>query len=275
MAIAVPAVEKALQILRLLNARGARGAALAEIERDLSMTRSHCYNILGTLLREGWLAHDSAIHCYRLAPGILRDCSSLLAAAWRGEPVHDVLRNLSRETGLPSVLSRVLPGDAGFIAIDKAEESAELIVSVPLGHIFPADAPAQRRAVLAFGPTEAAEAWMDAWQPVPYTANTIVDRDALRREVALTRLRGYALSRGELHSAVMSLAAAVRDSKGDVAFVLQITGLFRDVADRERDVAASLLHAAAEIERLGPVDVRGFGGAASAERPGRGVVRQT
>jgi DNA-binding IclR family transcriptional regulator len=250
MPIAVPAVEKALQIVRLLNLRGARGAALPEIARDLSMTRSHCYNILGTLLKEGWLAHDLASRCYRLAPGILGDCSSLLAAAGRGEPVHEVLRSLSRETGLPSVLSRVLPGDAGFIAIDKAEESAELIVSVPLGHIFPADAPAQRRAVLAFGPPEVAEAWIDAWQPVAYTANTIVDKATLRREVASTRMRGYALSRGELHAAVMSLAAAVRDSKNDVAFVLQIPGLFRDVADREREVATALLRAAAEIERL-------------------------
>lgn len=250
MPISVPSVEKALHILRLLNARGSRGAALPEIARDLGMTRSHCYNILGTLLREGWLAHDSASRCYRLAPGILGDCSSLLGAAGRGEPVNEVLRTLARETGLPSVLSRVLPGDAGFIAIGKAEETAELIVSVPLGHIFPADAPAQRRAVLAFGPPEAEEAWIARWQPVAYTENTITDRAALRRELAATRSRGYALSRGELHAAVMSLAAAVRDGQGDVAFVLQIPGLFRDVADRERDVAAALLRAAAEIERL-------------------------
>ncbi len=250
MPISVPAVEKALKILRFLNAQGSRGAALPEIARELGMARSHCYNILGTLLREGWLAHDSTSRCYWLAPGILGDCSSLLGAAGRGEPVNEVLRTLSRETGLPSVLSRVLPGDAGFIAIGKAEETAELIVSVPLGHIFPADAPAQRRAVLAFGPPEAQQTWIERWQPVAYTENTITDRVALCQELAATRSRGYAVSRGELHAAVMSLAAGVKDGQGNVAFVLQIPGLFRDVAAREDDVAAALLRAAAQIERL-------------------------
>jgi DNA-binding IclR family transcriptional regulator len=248
--LSVPAVQKALQILRLLNARGAAGAALPEIAQGLGMTRSHCYNILGTLQREGWLAHDSATRRYRLAAGILGDCSSLLAAAEQGEPVHAVLRRLSREVGLPSVLSRVLPGDAGFIAIDKAEETGELIVSVPLGHIFAADAPAQRRAVLAFGPEAEAEAWISAWQPVAYTANTIADREALRREVAATRARGYAISRGELHLAVMSLAAPVRDRQGGVVFVLQLPGLFSDVGSREREIAARLLQAASDLERL-------------------------
>lgn len=250
MPLTVPAVEKALQILRFLNARGSGGAALPEIAQGLGMTRSHCFNILRTLLSEGWLAHDSGTRTYRLASGILGDCSSLLAVTDRGEPVHGVLRRLSRDVGLPVVLSRILPGDTGFIAIDKAEDSAELIVSVPLGHIFPADAPAQRRVVLAFGPEAEAEAWIAAWQPFAYTANTICDRDELRREVVATRIRGYAISRGELHLAVMSIAAPVRGRQGGVSWVLQIPGMSSDVGSRERTIAGSLLQAAVELESL-------------------------
>lgn len=250
MPLSVPAVDKAVRILRFLNQRGENGGALPEISSALGLTRSHCFNILGTLLAQGWLAHDSATHRYRLAAGLLTDCSSLMVAPGRAEALRDILRALSRAAGLPSVLTRVLPGDGGFVALDKAEETSELIVSFPIGHVFPADSPAQRRAVLACVDPARVEAWIGAWQPVAYTANTIVDHAKLAAEITATRERGYAVSRGELHLAVMSLAAAVRDHSGEPTFVLQLPGIFEDVAARETDIARALLDAKSRLEAL-------------------------
>ena len=45
----VPAVAKAVAIVRLLNGRSTAGASLAEVSQALSITRSHCYNILRAL----------------------------------------------------------------------------------------------------------------------------------------------------------------------------------------------------------------------------------
>jgi len=250
MPLSVPAVDKAVRILRFLNRRGDNGGALPEISAALGLTRSHCFNILGTLLAQGWLAHDSATHRYRLAAGLLADCSSLMVAPGRAEAVRDILRGLSRAAGLPSVLTRVLPGDGGFVALDKAEETSELIISFPIGHVFPADSPAQRRAVLACLDPARAAAWIEAWRPVAYTANTIVDRATLVAEIAATRQRGYAVSRGELHLAVMSLATAVRDQSGEPTFVLQLPGLFDDVTGREAEIARALLDATSRLEAL-------------------------
>ena len=46
----VPAVTKAVAMIRFINERGPAGAALSEISDLLRITRSHCFNILRTLV---------------------------------------------------------------------------------------------------------------------------------------------------------------------------------------------------------------------------------
>ena len=55
--------------------------------------------------------------------------------------------------------------DGSFVAIDKAEEAAELIVSVPIGHRFPPDAPAQMRVRLAWMPEDLRRQELARWRP--------------------------------------------------------------------------------------------------------------
>jgi len=74
----VPAVDKAIAIVRLLNGRGAAGAALSEISGALSITRSHCYNILRTLAQAGWVLYEPGERLYRLGPSLAADSTTAL-----------------------------------------------------------------------------------------------------------------------------------------------------------------------------------------------------
>ena len=64
----VPAVLKAVEIIRLLNNRGSAGASLPEIVAQLNITRSHCHNILRTLVHCHWLDYDFWPDCTSSTP---------------------------------------------------------------------------------------------------------------------------------------------------------------------------------------------------------------
>lgn len=51
----VPAVAKAIAIIRFLSAQDSRGASLSAIARSLAITRSHYHGILPTGVAHDWL----------------------------------------------------------------------------------------------------------------------------------------------------------------------------------------------------------------------------
>lgn len=242
----VPAVTKAIAIIRHLNAAPSNGAPLSQISDALKLTKSHCHNILKALAREGWLAYDETRRCYSLAPRMLGDISRLVGSRQLTTLVHEELARLSRATGTPCVLTRV-ERDGSFVAIDKAEEASELIVSVPIGHRFPADAPAQMRVRLAWSPDEVRKRELARWKPKAYTETTLTQKTAVSAEIEDTRQRGYAISRAEMSPGVMSLAAPIFGVFGEVQMVLQCPGLVETVAKNEARIAAELLRS---TERL-------------------------
>ena len=253
----VPALTKTIAIIRYLNDLSAAGASLQEIAERLRITKSHCHNILKTLTREGWLTYDDKRRSYALAPRLLTDVGCLFRA--RRTPhilIHEELMRLSRATGTPCVLSRV-ERDGSFVAIDKAEETAELTVSVPIGHRFPADAPAQMRVRLAWMAEDPRRRELARWRPHRYTQTTIVRKKAAWAEIEATRRRGYAISRAEFSPGVMTLAAPIFDGFGNVQMVLQCPGLTDKVIREETAIAAELQHSA---DRLNAI----FGGSAEA-----------
>src|SRR5436309_7506314 len=76
----VPAVLKTVDIIRFLNSRGGRGATAPEFARQINITRSHCHNILRTLVHCGWLQYDPVARLYHLNSTLSADVSSALVS---------------------------------------------------------------------------------------------------------------------------------------------------------------------------------------------------
>jgi DNA-binding IclR family transcriptional regulator len=245
----VPAVTKAVAIVRYVNRVDGQGAALNDIAAGLGITKSHCHNILKTLTHEGWLVYDETRRLYLLAPRLLADISCLTGRRSPSALIHDELVKLSRATGTPCVLTRV-ERDGSFVAIDKAEEAAELIVSVPIGHRFPPDAPAQMRVRLAWMPEEERRQELARWRPRAYTKTTLVRKKAVLAELEATRQRGYSISRAEYSPGVMTLAVPIFDNRGDVQMVLQCPGLVDKVARNEARLATEVLRTAERLNAI-------------------------
>ena len=245
----VPALKRGLAVVRFLNGAPRLSAGVTEVSHSLGLSKSVAFNILKTLQEEGWVEFDAERRKYALSPKSLSDVSNLLMRSTRSTAIHEELVKLSLRIRVPCVLSRI-ESDGSFVTIDKGEEASELVVSVPIGHRFPDDAPAQMRVRLAWSDARTRQAALKRWKPVAHTPTTIVDRGALEKEIEATLARGYAISRAEFTPGVMSLAAPICSQAGRPLLVLQCPGVEPDVAAREKDIAAELLATARAVAAI-------------------------
>jgi DNA-binding IclR family transcriptional regulator len=245
----VPAVTKALAIIRYLNRASSSGVSLNEIAGNLEITKSHCHNILKTLTYEGWFNYDAERRTYSLAHRLWADVSRHLGRRSPSMLIREELVKLSRATGMPCVLTRV-ELDGSFVAIDAAEEAGELIVSVPIGHRFPPDAPAQMRVRLAWMPENLRRQELARWRPRAYTKTTILKKKEAWAEIEATRRRGYSISRAEFSPGVMTLAVPIFDTWGDVQMVLQCPGMLEKVERDHDKLAAEILRAGERLNAI-------------------------
>jgi DNA-binding IclR family transcriptional regulator len=228
----VPAVDKAIAIVRLLNARGAAGTSLSDVSASLSITRSHCYNILRTLAQAGWVLYEPGDRLYRLGP-------SLAAATAASDRLADAL-------GLPCTVCEAI-ADGSFLVVHTAHYPDPSVYMAPVGYRFPPTAAAQFKARLAWlGPAQQAAA-LDAWKPVRHTRTTIVERGSMARDLAASRARGYAASRGEFVDGFVTLALPIFDRAGEVAMIVSCAARAEGFERREAQVARALAGCAQEI----------------------------
>jgi DNA-binding IclR family transcriptional regulator len=242
----VPAVLRAVVLLRAINARGHAGATLPDLSSVLGMTRSHCHNILRTLVAERWLTYETTSRTYRLAPGLAADVSSALVPVEVLPEIRPTLFALAREVEFPVLLSRPEP-DGTFVVVDKVDGLSFLEVSAQVGQRFPPGAPAQSRARLAWLPAPRRAAEVARWLALlgPLSGGWTARR--LEAELKATRSRGYARSRGEFFEGVMGLGLPIFGPDGEVALVLQCTGLIRSLEPQEGRVARAMWSA---VERM-------------------------
>lgn len=243
----VPALENAIALVEVLNQNAPNEMTLSELTHELGISKSHCHSILKTLTYFGWLKFNERMKSYVLHSGILSSAHSLL-----NSPVLSVIRTnltaLTERVGIPLVLTQPLADDS-FVVIDKFNSRQSLEISFPVGHRFPRDACAQMRAFLAWQPQERIADWMSRWEPVRYTAKTLLDPQAIVREVEASRARGYAVSIGEFTDGIMAIALPLFNRDGDVAFVFNCSLMIQDLLKQERDIACEMIETAAEIHR--------------------------
>jgi DNA-binding IclR family transcriptional regulator len=242
----VPAVAKAVAIVRLLNDRGSDGATLSEVADALAMTRSHCHNILRTLAVHDWISYDPEARLYRLSSGISADSATALVSMAHFDTLRAFTLELSNTVGLQCTLSEPI-ADGTFLVVLTTKQSDASMLSVPVGYKFPPGTPVQTKAMLAWIDAAAQEVALEAWHPVRFTNMTITDRPRLREALRQTRRDGFARSDGEFVEGFTTLALPIFNRSGDVFAVLSLAGPEDDFRAREAKAAQELIATVARI----------------------------
>ncbi len=244
-------VQKALNLLEAL-VRSGQPRRLTELARQLNLTKPNVYRLLSTLSALGYVKKDSVTTLYsptlkiwELGSLLVRDVDLVAVAQPR-------LRKLSADTQ-ESVQLAVF--DGGFVVyVDKVDGPQALKAITQIGSRVPATITSTGKALLAWLGPDALE------QALPhvkgYTPLTLMKRKDIERDLEETRMRGYAVNRGEFRTGVAGIAAPVRDRSGGVVASICVWGSEKSILGARREELAHLVGMAArEISRdLGFVD---------------------
>ena len=152
------------------------------------------------------------------------------------------LRELVAATGETATLS--VPGPAAAVTVDFVTGPGEVVTRARLGRPSVPHATAVGKVLLAFDRGRSG-----ASGPLTrYTERTVVDADALARELDAVRRRGWAEAAGERDRDLNAIAAPVFARDGSLAAILGVQGpASRLTRTRMRSMRGALLSAAAGL----------------------------
>src|SRR5829696_3686778 len=178
-----PPTRRVVAVVELLARRPDARLALAEISRDLRISRATEHPILHTLCACGWAARDAQSGRYSLGPAMSR--------IWRqAAPLHRILREPLQEFAvsidMPVCMSEVR---GGAIVVVDAAAVGPARPPVPAGVRLPFIAPFGREFVAWAQPADRT-AWLDAAGPV-----NDVFRARIGKVLKEIKSRGYGIER--------------------------------------------------------------------------------
>lgn len=232
----VQALSHAIDVLEALGRSGEMG--VSEISREIGLSKTAVYNILGTFEARRMVNRDPATSRYRLGWRVYELGAELLRHNELAPIARPLLRELAQETG-ETVLFGIFD-HMGVTYVDRVESHRSIRMVAAPGRQAPLHATASGKLLLAYQPAEVIEAILDS-DLKQHTPETITDPQRLRSELALIADRGYAECIREHEAEICSISVAVRDYSGDVAAALTLAAPATRFAETERQAALKVL----------------------------------
>jgi IclR family transcriptional regulator, acetate operon repressor len=213
--------------------------SLGELAADGGLPRSTAARLAATLERRGLLR--------RGAGGFLQPGPVLVDYARRGargdltELAQPVLERLAARSG--ETVNLVVAAGGGAACVAQADGRFLLGGSNWVGRTIPFHCSAGGKALLAFGAAALPQGRLER-----RTAKTVTTRDALERDLAATRARGWSTIVDELEEGLAGVGAPVLGRDGRAAAALTIYGpIVRLTDERIPELGAALVAEASAL----------------------------
>jgi IclR family KDG regulon transcriptional repressor len=217
----IQSLERAFAILEEV-ARNREGITLAELSKAVGLHNSTAFHLVKTMVQLGYVIQLRDSKRYRigsrlftLAAGALEE-NSLLAL------VTPVLETLTRETGETGHFAIRSGND--IVVIARTAGSGLLQMMDRTGGQRPAHATALGKVLLSALNDGQIRQLLGREPLRRFTAKTIVERDALLREIEEVRRKGIAYDDGEFDAEIRCVAVPVHDFAGRLAGAVGISG---------------------------------------------------
>ncbi len=197
---------------------------IAEIAKELGISRSTTHRYVITLFALGYLEQDSSRR-YRLGLGVTDLGMSALNATGLREHAHSHLDELRRETSY--TVSLAVLNRAEIVYVDRAPsfrpEQNETDLGLDVGSRLPAYCTAMGKVLLANLPEREQSELLAKIKLTPRGPNTIANKDALRVELEQIRKEGFAVNDQELAEGLHAIAVPVRTVSAKIAGALGLS----------------------------------------------------
>jgi DNA-binding IclR family transcriptional regulator len=253
----VKSAARTVELLELLAARGNQPARLRELSDGMAAPRSSVYALLRTLVDRGWVRMDATGTLYSIGVRALLAGTTYLDTDPVLRIVQPLISDLSSELDETIHYGRLHRSDIVYLATRESTQYLRPFSRV--GRRLPAFSTALGKSLLAQrigreGHDGLAEHLPDTLTAL--TEHTIVDPDALMRELEETRTRGYAIDREENYLGVTCFAFALQfgDASSDA---ISCSVPIERLQDREAEIVEAMRRTKLAIERMAPVSAPG------------------
>ena len=237
----VRAVTRALSVLTSFARK--RLQSLAEVTSATGLDKGTTRRLLLTLMKSGFVVQDPATQTYRLGRAV-RDLAAAVAddLDFRGGAAP-IATALAADLHMTSFISVYQDGDV--VCLDRIPDMKGVEVHWwAVGGALPYNCGGAPKLLLAYQPADEIERVLRR-DLVALTPRSIVDRNALRKRLALIRRRGWEFAVDDVALGLSALAVPVRASDGSIAGALSVAGLTPQMQDRGKPVHLKQLQAAA------------------------------
>jgi len=249
----VKSAARTVQLLELLAGRRHQRARLRDLSDAMAAPRSSVYALLKTLVDHGWVRTDSTGTFYSIGIQALLAGTTYLDVDPVLRIVQPQITDLSSRLDETIHYGRLAGTDIVYLATHESTQYVRPFSRV--GRRLPAFSTGLGKALLAELEAIGEDA-LERHLPevlTPLTPQTIVDRDALRQELARVRAQGYALDRGENVPGIVCFAFALDFGSPPTDAISCSVPVERMGEGRDGELLEALRRTKLSIERMAPV----------------------
>lgn len=184
----------------------------SEINAELGWPKQTVHRLCKSMADEGFLVYDATGKRLMPSDGLRSIANGLIASDWSSTAIHQVLEKLSDK--VQETVNYVVPEQPGMIYKDRVQTNWAFQVHLPVGSHVPFHCTASGKTYLASLPTKARSIMIDALDMKPLTKNTLRSKEALLKEIAIIKKRGYALDNEEFFEGMVAMAVPIYDPRG-------------------------------------------------------------
>ncbi len=240
-------LTKALALIEAL-ASSSRPLTAVQLSHTLTLTRPTVYRILKTLAQHGFVTREEGGPSYRLSFKLLDLGQRVLERTDLLDVSRPVLRKLGAQCH--ETVHLAVPEDGRMVYLDKLEGSGPFCTHSRLGRSVPMHCTALGKSVLAFLPSQKAQAVLLRQGMPRHSPRTIVALSRMERELSRVRRQGYAIDDVEFEEGVRCVGAPIFDHRGTPIAAISVSApVSRMPLAKTHEVGAMVREGATNISR--------------------------
>lgn len=242
----IQSLERGLEVMRSFS-KDRTSQTLSEVAQHTGLTRATARRILLTLVELGYV-HQSS-RSFSLTPKVLDLGYSYLSSFKVVELAQQPMERLVDAVRESSSMA-VLDGEE-IVYVARVPTTRIMTISLAIGSRLPAYPTSMGRVLLAGLPDSELDDFISGAKLEKLTSRTITDRRRLRAAIEKVRFEGYALVDQELEEGLRSIAAPIKNERGDVVAAMNVSchSSRVKVERMRREFRPHLLEASHEITR--------------------------
>lgn len=245
-----PGFQAVDRLVTIIDAvRDEAPASLARIARAVDLSEPTTLRYLAALQHHRIVRREPDSGAFSLGMRLYEWGESARGAYDPRQMAAPVLDNLWQEFGETVELAG-READGRLIVLDVRQGRHGISYLTRVGDIEPWHSTSLGKSLLAAMPEQQAHEVIKGLSLARFTEHTITKATALKRELAMTRERGYALDNQENEVGSRCVGVAVRDRSGEAAFAISVSGpIYRFTDEVMATIAYALQEAVSGLER--------------------------